>query len=153
MSNIITQTIEIPAPIDQVWKSIADHKEFGDWFGVQIATPFEPGKTTTGQMQYKGQTLVMSMHIERMESPSYFAYKWHPYALDISVDYSTEDPTLVEFKLEPHPVGTRLTVVESGFENVPETRRVEAFRMNTGGWQYQLKNVKEYAERHAPTKP
>jgi hypothetical protein len=40
--------------------------------------------------------------------------------------------------------GTRLTVVESGFDRIPAARRAEAFRMNEGGWAEQLLNI----ERH-----
>ena len=51
----------------------------------------------------------------------------HPYAVDPEVDYSKEAPTLVEFRLEATPTGTRLTLTESGFENIPAGRRLEAF--------------------------
>jgi hypothetical protein len=50
----------------------------------------------------------------------------------------------VEFRLEEVAGGTRLTVVESGFDAIPLARRAEAFRMNEGGWEAQLKNI----ERH-----
>jgi len=73
-----------------------------------------------------------------------FSFTWHPYAVDPAVDYSQEEPTLVEFRLEPTAAGTRVTVTESGFEKVPEARRAEAFRMNDGGWTQQVKNIEEY---------
>ena len=40
--------------------------------------------------------------------------------------------------------GTLLSVVESGFDNVPPERRLGAFRMNSEGWDIQTKNL----ERH-----
>jgi uncharacterized protein YndB with AHSA1/START domain len=63
------------------------------------------------------------------------------------VDYSKEPRTLVTFTLEDAPGGTRLTVVESGFDAVPAARRAEALRMNAQGWEAQMKNV----ERHVGT--
>jgi uncharacterized protein YndB with AHSA1/START domain len=60
------------------------------------------------------------------------------------VDYSGERRTLVEFTLKPQGSGTKLTVVESGFEHLPENRRLEAFRMNDGGWAEQLDNIAKY---------
>ena len=54
------------------------------------------------------------------------------------IDYSAEPTTLCEFMLEEVPEGTRLTVVESGFDGIPASRREEAFRMNEGGWAGQL---------------
>lgn len=41
----------------------------------------------------------------------------------------------------PVPGGTRLTIVESGFDGIPLTRRLEAFRGNTGGWDPQAENI------------
>ena len=64
-----------------------------------------------------------------------------------NADYSAEPTTLVEFRLEEVAGGTRLTVVESGFDRIPASRRDEAFRMNEGGWEEQMKNVEQYVAR------
>ena len=37
--------------------------------------------------------------------------------------------------------GTRLTVVESGFDGIPLARRASAFEANEGGWAEQLENI------------
>jgi hypothetical protein len=55
-------------------------------------------------------------------------------AVESRVDYSTEPTMLVEFQLEEVVEGTRLTVVESGFDRMPPARRAEALRMNDAGW-------------------
>ena len=86
----------------------------------------------------------MDITVERVDPEHLFSYRWHPYAIDPGVDYSSEPTTLVEFRLEEVAGGTRLTVVESGFDRIPLARRAEAFRMNEGGWTEQLKNI----ERH-----
>ena len=82
--------------------------------------------------------------VERLDSEHYFAYRWHPYAIDPVVDYSKEPTTLVEFRLEDAAGGTVLTLTESGFDRIPLSRRADAFRMNDNGWSEQLKNI----ERH-----
>ena len=74
------------------------------------------------------------------------AFNWHPYGR-CRKDYSAEPQTRVEFRLEPDGEGTALTVTESGFDSIPAERRDEALRMNTGGWEAQVKNVKAHAER------
>uniref|UniRef100_UPI001952BFB7 SRPBCC family protein n=1 Tax=Escherichia coli TaxID=562 RepID=UPI001952BFB7 len=76
--------------------------------------------------------------VKEMVAPRLFSFTWHPYAVDPAVDYGKETPTLVEFRLEPITSGTRLTVIESGFNAVPGHRRAEAFRMNDGGWAEQV---------------
>jgi uncharacterized protein YndB with AHSA1/START domain len=60
------------------------------------------------------------------------------------VDYASEPTTLVTFTLDETPEGTRLTVVESGFDQLPPARRAEAFRMNEGGWTAQLQNISRH---------
>jgi uncharacterized protein YndB with AHSA1/START domain len=86
----------------------------------------------------------MEIVIDRVEPEGLFSYRWHPYAIDPKFDYSSEPMTLVEFHLAEVPGGTELTVIESGFDGVPAARRAEAIKMNTGGWEAQLRNI----ERH-----
>lgn len=86
------------------------------------------------------------MHVvHRIGPPALFSFRWHPYGIDPNVDYSAEPMTLVELRLAEVDGGTRLTVVESGFDGVPLARRAEAFRMNEGGWAQQLENLRAYA--------
>jgi uncharacterized protein YndB with AHSA1/START domain len=82
--------------------------------------------------------------IERMEPERLLSWRWHPYAVDPKMDYSKEPMTLVVFELRDVPEGTLLTVVESGFDQIPLARRAEAWRMNDQGWASQMENI----ERH-----
>ena len=76
-----------------------------------------------------------------MQPQQRLSFYWHPYAVDSRVDYSKEEPTLVEFDLQEIDGGVLLKVVESGFDKVPAHRRAEAFRMNSGGWEEQVRNI------------
>jgi hypothetical protein len=70
--------------------------------------------------------------------------------MDPSVDYSKEEPTLVTFTLRDAPGGgTLLKVVESGFDKVPAGRRLEAFRMNSSGWDGQMQNIVRHMAEQA----
>lgn len=147
MSDRIEKTIDIDASVARVWRALTDHREFGSWFRVSLEGPFVPGEVTRGNITYPGyEHVVMQVKVTRLEEPHCFAFNWHPYAVDPDVDYSGKTPTLVEFRLEPTLNGTRLTVVESGFEAVPAHRRAEAFRMNEGGWAEQVRNIKAHVE-------
>jgi hypothetical protein len=66
--------------------------------------------------------------------------------VDPEGDYSDEPSTLVEFRLERAGHGTRLTIIESGFDALPAHRRDEAFRMNEGGWSEQVKNITAHVD-------
>jgi uncharacterized protein YndB with AHSA1/START domain len=144
----IEKTIELNAPPARVWRALTDHREFGAWFRVNLEAPFVPGKSTQGKITYPGyEHLIMEVLVQKMEPERLFSFQWHPYAVDPTVDYSKEPPTLVEFTLEKTAAGTRLVVTESGFDSIPAARREEAFRMNSGGWAEQLKNIETYVTR------
>jgi uncharacterized protein YndB with AHSA1/START domain len=141
----IEKTILLRAPRSRVWRALTDAKEFGSWFGAKLEGEFQPGARASGRITTAGYDhLEMELWVEKIEPERLFSYRWHPYAIDPKVDYSNEPTTLVEFRLEDEAGGTRLTVVETGFDRIPAARRAEAFRMNEGGWTQQVRNI----ERH-----
>lgn len=141
----IEKHIVLRAPRARVWRALTDAREFGAWFRVALEGEFTAGVTLRGRITHPGyEHVTMEMQIERIEPERLFSYRWHPYAIAPGVDYTNEPTTLVEFQLEEVDGGTRLTIVESGFDRIPAARRDEAFRMNEGGWQEQLGNI----ERH-----
>ena len=143
----IEKEILLRASRSRVWRAITDSREFGAWFGVNLKGAFAVGETIKGNVTAAGYTHVtMSVLVERMEPERLFAYRWHPYDVDPKTDLSAEPMTLVEFRLEDAPGGTRLFIVESGFDRLPPHRRDEAFRMNDSGWQEQLENVRKHVE-------
>jgi uncharacterized protein YndB with AHSA1/START domain len=145
----IEREILLKAPRSRVWRALANAEEFGDWFGVALkGKTFVAGERVQGQITYPGyEHIVFDVFIEKMEPERLLSFRWHPYAVDPAVDYSKEPTTLVEFKLKEVDGGTLLSVVESGFDQVPPSRRLEAFRMNSGGWDEQMKNI----EKHVAT--
>jgi uncharacterized protein YndB with AHSA1/START domain len=145
MNNRIEKSIELKAPVSRVWRALTDYREFGEWFRVRLDGPFVPGQIARGQITYPGyEHVTFEAVVQKMEPERLFSYTWHPYSVDPKVDYSKEEPTLVEFKLEKTSTGTLLTVTESGFDKIPNHRRSEAFRMNEGGWSEQLKSIESH---------
>jgi len=149
MTDRIEKTIDLKAPVERVWRALTDHREFSQWFGVQLETPFKPGQMSRGPITAGAcghDNVHLQAVVQKMEKPRYFSFTWHPYAIDPKVDYSGEPPTLVEFTLEKTAGGTRLKVVESGFDKVPAHRRAEAFTRNEMGWGIQLANITTYLQ-------
>jgi uncharacterized protein YndB with AHSA1/START domain len=142
--NTIERQIEINAPITKVWDALTDANVFGQWFGATMHSQFVEGKTTKAKNTAKGFEMDMSFYIKEIKPHYYFSYAWHPFPLDQSFDYSKEEPTLVEFHLEETAKGTLLKVKESGFTHITASRRAEAFRMHSGGWDAQLKNIEAF---------
>jgi uncharacterized protein YndB with AHSA1/START domain len=145
MDNRIEKRVELKASVSRVWRALTDYREFGEWFRVKLESPFVAGQATSGHITYPGyEHLRMEVVVQKMESEQFFSLTWHPYAIDPTVDYSGETPTLVEFKLEKSATGTVLLLTESGFDAIPNGRRLDAFRMNNEGWTQQLKNIEAY---------
>lgn len=143
----IQRQIILRAPRSRVWHAITDAREFGAWFEAHLEGTFAPGATVQGRILVPGyEQLTMEMAIERVEPETLMSFRWHPYAIEPSVDYSSEPKTLVEFRLSEVEGGTELTVVESGFDRIPLARRAEAFRMNDDGWAGQLQNIAKHVE-------
>jgi uncharacterized protein YndB with AHSA1/START domain len=147
MTDRIEKSMELAAPAERVWRALTDHNEFGQWFRVELDGPFVRGELSRGRITYPGyEHLEWEAKVVAMDRPRLFSFTWHPYAVDPGADYSQEPPTLVEFRLEPAAGGTRLTVVESGFDALPPHRRADALRSNEGGWEEQMRNIRAHAE-------
>jgi len=150
MENYIEKRLELKASISRVWRALTDHREFGAWFGVKIDGPFVAGQVSRGKITFPGyEHLKWEVVVQRMEPERLFSFTWHPYAVDQKKDYSKETPTMVEFTLEKTTSGTLLVVKETGFDNIPADRRLEAFRMNDGGWTQQMKNIESHVAKAA----
>ncbi len=146
VTDRIEKTVIVKAPRSRVWRAISDAKQFGQWFKVKLDGEFKAGATITGTITYPGyEGLKLEIAVERIEPERFFSYRWHPG--NPKTDYSAEPMTLVEFTLEDAGAHTRLTIVESGFDQIPLARRAEAFRMNEGGWAEQVENVQRYVAK------
>ncbi|MDB5763681.1 MAG: vanillate O-demethylase oxidoreductase VanB [Herminiimonas sp.] len=118
----IKRSVVINALRERVWRALSNAEAFGTWFGANLkGQTFAPGQRARGQITIPGyEHVYFDVVIERIEPQDLLSYHWHPYAVDPAMDYTKEQPTLVTFMLKDTPDnGTLLTVVESGFDNVP----------------------------------
>ena len=149
MTDRIEKRIELKAPVARVWRALTDYKQFGEWFRVKLDGPFVAGQASEGRITYPGfEHVKWRAVVKEIRPEKLFSFTWHPYAVDPNVDYSKETPTLVEFTLESTATGTMLIVTESGFDKIPAHRRMEAIRMNDGGWSEQVTNIERYVAEH-----
>ena len=152
----IEKKILLRAPLSRVWRAVSDSTEFGTWFGVKFDGPFSPGASLRGvivptavnaeiakaQKPYEGRPFEIT--IEQMEPGQIFSFRWHPFAIEPGVDYSSEATTLVVFALEQAADGVLLTVTESGFDRIPLERRAKAFAANEQGWGFVIMLIGDY---------
>jgi uncharacterized protein YndB with AHSA1/START domain len=152
----IEKKVLLRAPIARVWRAISDTREFGSWFGVEFDGPFIAGAHIKGritptsvdaevaksQEPHKGMEFEFEIH--RIEPMRCLSFRWHPFAVDKNVDYSSEPTTLVVFELDETADGTLLTITESGFDGIPLARRAKALAANNQGWTVQAKLIEKY---------
>lgn len=142
MSGRIVKKVELKAPVSRVWRALSDHEEFGAWFRVRLDGPFVPGSISTGRMTYPGyEHYPWLATVEKMEPERLLSFRWHDFDEASGVAVGDQPTTLVEFRLEPVEGGTLLTITESGFEALPDARRLEVLRGNTQGWNIQAENI------------
>jgi len=156
----IEKSTVLAAPLGRVWRAVSDAREFGSWFGVAFDGPFREGARLTGSivpttvdaevaaMQKPHEGKRFEFVVERIEPMRRIVFRWHPFAIDPAVDYSSEPATRIEIVLEETAGGTRLTLTESGFDRIPIERRAKAFEANDGGWAMQMKLVAKWLELH-----
>ena len=144
-TDTIEKRILLKAPLPRVWRALTNHEEFGQWFRVKLEGPFAVGEVSRGHVTYPGyEHLKWEAVVTKVEPERCFAFTWHPYAIDPKIDYSKEPPTTVEFQLSSTKEGTLLILTETGFDKIPQHRRLEAFRMNDGGWTIQMENIQNH---------
>lgn len=164
----IEKQVTLRAPVSRVWRAITNAEEFGRWFGLKLVGDFVVGKAVRGVfdegldeaaiVDYQKKLGLPPSKVKmpeknavfctvvRVEPEHYFSFRWIPYGVDAEIDPVNEPTTLVELRLEKAAEGTLLTIVESGFDQVPAHRRERAFRMNEGGWAAQAENLKKHVE-------
>lgn len=145
----IERQILLKAARSRVWRALSNAGEFGDWFGVALkGETFAAGRRVQGRITSPGyEHLMFDVEIERMEPERLLSFRWPLDAVEPGVDYSNEPTTLVVFELKEIGGSTLLSVVESGFDSLPVSRRAEAFRMNSGGWDEQMKNIEKHVAK------
>ncbi|EME56091.1 SRPBCC domain-containing protein [Amycolatopsis decaplanina] len=135
----IERTVEIAHPPAKVWAALTTAEGLGTWFGNQASIDLRPGGDA--EMKWdEGHKAIM--RVERVKEPEIFGFTWNIYGLP------DDDPrrTYVEFTLVPNGEGTRLTVVETGFSQLPDDAHRVAFEGNTEGWAAELGELIEYLD-------
>jgi uncharacterized protein YndB with AHSA1/START domain len=140
----IERTVEIAKPPARVWAALTTAEGLSSWFGQQAEIDLRPGGAARMTFASHGDFTV-DMRVERVEEPTVFGYTWQISGLP------EDDPrrTYVEFTLEPTATGTRLTVVETGFAQLPEDAHRKSFEGNTQGWASELGELVEYLDAAA----
>src|SRR5271170_1571331 len=97
----IEKRILLHAPLERIWRAISDAQQFGSWFGVAFDGPFAEDAESTGaiapttvdaevaKLQQPHAGKKFRFMVERIEPMRRCRFRWHPFAIDPAIDYST----------------------------------------------------------------
>ncbi len=141
----ISESVEIDAPRDVVWRAITEAGRVANWFAPNASGRAGPGGHLTVSW---GAGAEWTSHFVRWEPPR------HLRLVDTLPDEDpvpdgTTDPgsaMALDYRMEEVAGRTRLHLVNSGLSRDPSWD--DAVRMMTNGWRFFLWNLKHYLERH-----
>ena len=139
--NAITRTLDLPHPQEKVWAALTTIPGLTGWFGSHAEGEVAPGSDV--RMRWEPYDDAQgTLTIQVVDPMSVFAFTW-------GVSGAPEgDPrrTYVEFVLEPTGSGTRLTLTESGFAQLPDEWLVSTYEGNIEGWRSELDELAAYLD-------
>lgn len=139
--NAITRTLDLAHPQAKVWAALTTLDGLTGWFGSHADGEIAPGGEVRMRWEQYDNTEA-TLAIKVVDPMSLFAYGW-------SINGAPKgDPrqTYVEFALEPTTAGTRLTVTESGFAQLPDEWLESSYNGNAEGWRSELAELVAYLD-------
>jgi uncharacterized protein YndB with AHSA1/START domain len=136
----IERTVRLAHPPAAVWAALTTAEGLGTWFGDKGAEiDLRPGGAA--RLSWDGG-MTVDLRVERVEPPAAFAFTWPVDGLPDG------DPrrTLVEFTLVPDGAGTRLTVIETGFAQLPQDIGRTGYDSHAEGWASELGELAGYLD-------
>ena len=139
----------IAAPVERVWALLTEAEHLGRWFGDAGAElDLRPGGALSLSWERYG---TVRGRVVDVEAPRRFSYRWSVLRDAFDSEPAEGNSTLVEFTLQAERDGTRLRVVESGFDKLfaDPAKQGERAEDNRKGWASELDELRHYAERVA----
>ncbi|MFE5308443.1 SRPBCC domain-containing protein [Isoptericola sp. NPDC056573] len=140
----VRRTIHIQASRDKVWRTVTEPELISQWFGRLVLDG--GGAGAAGTVGWPGERRV-PIRVETFDPPSEVSYRWCNE--DGPLPRTVDDPraTVFTFTLEEAVGGTRLTVVETGFERTGDP--VGLMADHRDGWDGELDKLVDLVEGRA----
>ena len=139
--NTITRTLDLAHQQAQVWAALTTLDGITGWFGSHAEGELAPGHDVRMRWE-QYDNAEGTLEIKVIDPMSVFGYTW-------AVNGAPKgDPrrTYVEFTLEPTEHGTRLTLTESGFAQLPDEWLEPSYQGNLEGWRTELAELVVYLD-------
>jgi uncharacterized protein YndB with AHSA1/START domain len=144
MQNVIKREIIIKATKQRIYDAIARPEQVVLWFPETLEGSYKVGEQPIFGFGEHGRNQV---YIVDARPHEYFAYRWVPGGNHFLGDVLSVPNTLVEFRIKEQGVDTcKVMLTESGFAELPIEIMEEAFKKNSGGWDFMLGRLVKYFE-------
>jgi uncharacterized protein YndB with AHSA1/START domain len=134
--SIVESTIWIAAPRERVWQAITQPEQLTAWFAPGSTWEIPSLEIGRPAKFYNTPDDIALHTIQSLDPPHYFALSWE----------ENGQPMLTSFTLEDENNGTRVTINESGFEQLPDEIRETRVEQTSAGYTMSLENLKAYLE-------
>ncbi|MDQ1547595.1 MAG: hypothetical protein QOH69_2499 [Actinomycetota bacterium] len=136
----VTRTVHINAHRSAVWAAITEPELISEWFGDTAELDLRVGGAgVMGWSEWGNFRFV----VEEIDEPNAFAFRW---ARDTDADPVKGNSTLVRFVLDDQDGGTRLTVLETGWEEF-EGDVATGMKENSAGWIAELDELVAFLDK------
>lgn len=142
--NTLTRSLDLTHPQEAVWAALTTLDGLTSWFGSSADGEIRPGADVLLRWaEHDG--FEKTITVQAVEPMHLFAWTWPVNGAP------ADDPrrTYVEFSLEPTAGGTRLTVTETGFAQLPDAWLDSSYHGNTEGWRTELDKLPAYLDAAA----
>lgn len=137
----IQRTIDLPVDMSRAWRAISTPEGIANWFSDHVSFEAKVGAEIVFDWDDYG---INYGAVEAIDPPNRFSFRWLSGDAGLNIPIDVNNSTLVVMELTEIPNGTRLTVTESGFSNLPANMRKAEYHKNESGWDYELKDLVNY---------
>jgi uncharacterized protein YndB with AHSA1/START domain len=142
MQNVIKREVLIKASKEKIYEAIANPEQVIKWFPNAIEGKYQVGEHPLFVFEGHGKAQVYIVEAKPYE---HFAYRWIPGGSNFVGDVTTVPNTLVEFTIHEEGDGIcKVVMVESGFAGLPTEMAENAFKQNSGGWDFMLGRLEKF---------
>ena len=136
--QVVERNIWINAPRERVWDVVTDAQQLQQWWGdYWEISALEVGAT----VKFGDPADLMLATVAVVDPPHVFSIQWPPQSQYHMVDMTTT------FTLEAENNGTRVTVVETGFDGLPDDIRQKRYEQTASGYETVLAGLKSHVEQ------
>jgi uncharacterized protein YndB with AHSA1/START domain len=138
----VERSVWVAAPRERAWSAVTEPEQLNRWYATYYhweIPALEVGATIKFYNKDKNTDMQLAT-IEVVDPPRQFTLRWQP-------DREYPAMTLVTtFMLEEENNGTRVTLIESGYESMPDDVRQQWLDEVGKGYAMSVENLKAYLE-------